>query len=128
MSALTAIQLLWVNLIMDTLAALALATDPPSPSLLERKPAKKSDSLINQPMWRQIIGQAMYQIMVCFIVYLKPALLFGQAEVDFYQTHVDPDSGVSLFANTALFNVFVMCQLFNEINSRSISRGKSFHF
>ncbi|KAJ3208893.1 hypothetical protein HK099_008632, partial [Clydaea vesicula] len=114
-SVLSAIQLLWVNLIMDTFAALALATDLPTEELLNRKPSKKTDSLINREMWCQIIGQAIYQIVVCFIIYLKPYNIF---------TFVSPP--VSLFADhftpTVVFNTFVLCQLFNELNSRSITR------
>lgn len=50
-SVLTAVQLLWVNLIMDTFAALALATDPADPSALDRKPDRKTAPLISAQMW-----------------------------------------------------------------------------
>jgi len=53
---LTAVQLLWVNLIMDTFAALALATEPPNDFLLDRMPSKKSDAIVNAVMWRNVIG------------------------------------------------------------------------
>jgi P-type Ca2+ transporter type 2B len=53
---LTSTQMLWVNLIMDTFAALALATEPPNDSILLRKPAHKSDAIVNSIMWRNIIG------------------------------------------------------------------------
>lgn len=122
-AALAAIQLLWVNLIMDTGAALALATDRPSEHLLERRPARKSDPLINGHMWKQIIGQAIYQIVICMILYLRSEdIFFGFSAVN--------EKGVDVFAQTVVFNTFVMCQLFNEINCRSISRGKraSFRF
>jgi len=114
-SVLSAIQLLWVNLIMDTFAALALATDNPTDSLLERKPAKKSDPLINTDMWRQIIGQAIYQIIICFILYLKSEAIFGIKIID-------PRTSIDKFAGTVVFNTFVLAQLFNELNCRSISR------
>ena len=55
---LTAVQLLWVNLIMDTFAALALATEPPNDSLMLRQPAKKTDAIVNEVMWRNILGQS----------------------------------------------------------------------
>jgi magnesium-transporting ATPase (P-type) len=61
-SVLTAVQLLWVNLIMDTMAALALATEPPTAELLNRPPHSKADSLISFFMWRMIIGQAILQV------------------------------------------------------------------
>ncbi|KAJ3222791.1 Calcium-transporting ATPase 10, plasma membrane-type, partial [Clydaea vesicula] len=113
--ALSAIQLLWVNLIMDTFAALALATDVPTPELLNRKPAKKSDPLINSDMWSQIIGQAVYQIVVVFVIYLKPEAIFSVPEVE-------KGKNLHLFRDTTVFNVFVLFQLFNEINSRSITK------
>lgn len=116
-AVLSAIQLLWVNLIMDTFAALALATDNPSDALLDRKPAKKSDALINPHMWKQIVGQAVYQIMICFVIYLRsPDIFFGLEDIN--------EDGVDEFAQTAVFNTFVLCQLFNEINCRSITRGE----
>ena len=58
--ALTPVQMLWVNLIMDTLAALALATEPPGDELLDRKPHSRNDKIINEVMWRNIIGHAIY--------------------------------------------------------------------
>jgi len=114
-SALSAIQLLWVNLIMNTFAALALATDKPNEFLLERKPAKKTAPLINKDMWKQIIGQAFYQIIVCFILFLRSDIIMGRTEID-------PRTGADKFANAIVFNTFVFCQLFNEWNCRSISR------
>jgi hypothetical protein len=60
---LTAVQLLWVNLIMDTMAALALATEPPTPDLLNRPPHAKADPLISFFMWRMIIGQSIFQVL-----------------------------------------------------------------
>ncbi len=57
---LTAVQMLWVNLIMDTFAALALATEAPSNSLLAREPTSKTELIVNAVMWRNIIGQAIY--------------------------------------------------------------------
>lgn len=53
---LTSVQMLWVNLIMDTFAALALATEPPNDSLLDRKPQAKEESIVSKAMWRNIIG------------------------------------------------------------------------
>lgn len=56
----TAVQMLWVNLIMDTFAALALATEPPSPELLDRQPVSRFEKIVNATMWRNIIGQGIY--------------------------------------------------------------------
>lgn len=63
-SALTAVQLLWINIIMDAFAALVLATDPASPALLDRKPDKKTVPLLNVDMYKQVFGQAIYQCII----------------------------------------------------------------
>jgi len=108
-SPLKPVQLLWVNLIMDTMAALALATDPPSRELLTRPPYGKDDQLITRRMWLNIIGQALFQLVANLIVlYLGPQL-FG----------VTRDS---VEHRTLIFNIFVMCQIFNEINSRKLNQ------
>ncbi|PHJ16591.1 calcium-translocating p-type pmca-type protein [Cystoisospora suis] len=70
-SPLTAVQMLWVNLIMDSFASLALATEPPTDDLLKRKPHSRKDYLISQIMFRNIIGQAVYQLTVMLV------LIFG---------------------------------------------------
>lgn len=54
------VQMLWINIIMDTLAALALATEPPSDELLKRKPHKRNDFILTPIMMKKIIGQAIY--------------------------------------------------------------------
>jgi len=59
-SPLNAVQMLWVNLIMDTLGALALATEPPSSSILKRKPYPKDDPIVTKIMWRNVFGHAFF--------------------------------------------------------------------
>ncbi|KAF9878880.1 calcium-translocating P-type ATPase [Colletotrichum karsti] len=102
---LNAVQLLWVNLIMDTFAALALATDPPTESMLHRKPDAKTAPLINTPMWKMIIGQSIYQLIVTLILhFVGPSFLNYPKEQQ----------------KTLVFNVFVFMQIFKLINSRRI--------
>jgi len=67
-SPLTAVQMLWVNLIMDTLAALALATEPPDLNILERQPQPSSNSIVTDLMWRNVYGHAIYQIIVLVVI------------------------------------------------------------
>jgi magnesium-transporting ATPase (P-type) len=55
-SPITSVQMLWVNLIMDTFAALALATEPPSEELLNDHPHGKNDNIVNNVMWRNVLG------------------------------------------------------------------------
>lgn len=102
-SVLTAVQLLWVNLIMDTMAALALATDPPTPSILDRKPDPKSAPLISITMWKMIIGESIYQLVITFLLY------FGSKSILSYQS--DREIGQ---IPTLVFNTFVWMQIFNQ--------------
>ncbi|CAH1756465.1 4762_t:CDS:2 [Entrophospora sp. SA101] len=110
-SILTAVQLLWVNLIMDTLAALALATEPPTDELLNRRPTSKTASLISYRMWKMIIGQAIFQIIINLFVISMGAAIF----------HLDEDDKHDkVVLRSIVFNTFVFLQVFNEINCRSI--------
>lgn len=110
-SVLTAVQLLWVNLIMDTFAALALATDPPTPVILDRKPKGKKHPLITINMWKMIIGQAIFQLTVTLILYFAGEKILG------YNT-ADPQKKKELA--TMVFNTFVWMQIFNEFNNRRL--------
>jgi magnesium-transporting ATPase (P-type) len=67
---LTPIQMLWVNLIMDSLGSLALATEPPYDELLDRRPTKRNESIINGRMWKHIIMQSLIQIILLVVLYL----------------------------------------------------------
>lgn len=115
-SPLTTIQLLWVNLIMDTFAALALATEPPKPELLDDKPHGRDDNIVTSVMWRNIIGQSLYQIVVlCLLLFMGESILgVTPRNLDEKWTN---ENGVHY---TMIFNTFVMMQVFNEINSRKI--------
>jgi len=104
---LTAVQLLWVNMIMDTFAALALATERPTDVLLQRRPFGKDAFLIRPVMWRFIIGQSIFQLIILF------CLLFAGE----YMFAVKPQSTEHY---TIIFNTFVFMQLFNEINARKV--------
>lgn len=65
-SPLKAVQMLWVNLIMDTFASLALATEPPTESLLKRKPYGRNKPLISSTMTKNILGHGVYQLIIIF--------------------------------------------------------------
>lgn len=110
-SVLSAVQLLWVNLIMDTFAALALATDAPTENILDRKPTPKRAALITTNMWKMIFGQAMYQLVVTFVLYFAGSSILGYSKSDtLLQTELD----------TIVFNTFVWMQIFNEFNNRRL--------
>jgi Ca2+-transporting ATPase len=105
-SVLTVVQLLWINLIQDTFAALALATDPPTAALLDRKPEPKTASIITLNMWKMIMGQSALQLIITFILMFAGARIFtswGDAEL-----------------KTVIFNTFAWLQIFNQINCRRI--------
>lgn len=111
-SPLTTVQLLWVNLIMDTFAALALATEPPKPELLEDKPHSRDDNIMNSVMWRNVIGQALYQICVLCVLLFAGDMIFG-VEKRGIDEKWNQQNGVHF---TMIFHTFVMMQVFNEIN------------
>ena len=116
-SVLNAVQLLWVNLIMDTFAALALATDAPTEKILNRKPAPKAASLFTMTMWKMILGQAVYQLAITFMLYFAGEKLLGDhLDVD------DPDK-MAKQLSTIVFNTFVWMQIFNEFNNRRLDNN-----
>lgn len=69
-SPLNAVQLLWVNLVMDTLGALALATEPPNKDILKRPPYKKDNQIVTELMWRNIFGHAIWQVILLTCILL----------------------------------------------------------
>ncbi|KAF4981247.1 hypothetical protein FZEAL_2911 [Fusarium zealandicum] len=110
-SVLNAVQLLWVNLIMDTFAALALATDPPTRSVLDRKPDRKSAPLITLRMTKMIVGQAICQLAITFVLHFGGKKLLGWYD----DSERDAEK-----LKTLVFNTFVWLQIFNEINNRRL--------
>ncbi|CAL5385502.1 unnamed protein product [Camellia sinensis] len=108
---LTAVQLLWVNMIMDTLGALALATEPPNDDLMKRQPVGRKGNFITNVMWRNILGQSIYQFIIIWYLQTSGKTVF----------HIEgPDS--DLILDTLIFNTFVFCQVFNEISSRDMEK------
>ncbi|XP_070042370.1 putative calcium-transporting ATPase 13, plasma membrane-type [Nicotiana tomentosiformis] len=108
---LTAVQLLWVNLIMDTLGALALATEKPTTELMKKLPVGRTEPLITNIMWRNLMAQALYQIVVLLTLQFKGESIFG----------------VNKRVNdTLIFNTFVLCQVFNEFNARNLEKKNVF--
>lgn len=103
---LTAVQLLWVNLIMDSLAAIALTLQPPSEELYDQPPHGRSDPLVSRFMAVNIGITAAYMFVVLWVVLL----------VDIFGSHGTGD----LYRNTVVFNVFVFMQLFNAFNARAV--------
>ncbi|KAJ1891290.1 plasma membrane calcium [Kickxella alabastrina] len=109
-SALTAVQLLWVNMIMDTLAALALATEGPTNAVLGRPPQQRNSALITFEMWRMIIGQAIFQVSINLLLLNHGLEIF----------HLPNTAAGIAVLRTMVFNSFVFLQVFNQINCRRI--------
>jgi Ca2+ transporting ATPase len=116
-SPLSSVQMLWVNLLMDSFGALALATEPPSEALLKGPPHGREDYVINKDMKFTIITQSIFQLPVLI------SLLFGcpymlDIKPTWEDTHYSQENYVHF---TIVFNTFVMIQFFNEINCRKLS-------
>lgn len=103
-SPLTAVQMLWVNLIMDSLASLALATERPTDALLNHPPRDAEESLLQPTLLKHMAGQVVYQLVVMFFLVTRGPEIAGAAPGDY----------------TLAFNAFVFAQLFNQISCRKI--------
>ncbi|XP_073420408.1 plasma membrane calcium-transporting ATPase 2 isoform X3 [Dendrobates tinctorius] len=114
-SPLKAVQMLWVNLIMDTFASLALATEPPTESLLLRKPYGRNKPLISRTMMKNILGHGVYQLTLIFTLLFVGEDIFNIDSGRNAPLHSPPSEHY-----TIIFNTFVLMQLFNEINARKI--------
>ncbi|KAG5985467.1 hypothetical protein E4U55_000029 [Claviceps digitariae] len=108
-SIFTVVQLLWINLIMDIFASLGLATDHPSPEFLKRKPEPRNAPIINITMWKMILGQALYQLAVIFVVHY--------AGWDIFDPHTETEIEK---LQTLVFNIYVWMQFFNQHNCRRV--------
>ncbi|GJC92986.1 calcium-translocating P-type ATPase [Colletotrichum higginsianum] len=108
-SVFSVVQLLWINLIMDTFAALALGTDFPTPDLLKRRPEPRGISVLNTTMWKMILGQSLYQLAVIFTLHYAGERIL--------QYHTERQL---LELQTMIFNTYVWMQFFNQINCRRV--------
>eukprot|EP00002_Diphylleia_rotans_P019864 TRINITY_DN383_c0_g1_i2.p1 TRINITY_DN383_c0_g1~~TRINITY_DN383_c0_g1_i2.p1 ORF type:complete len:984 (+),score=239.28 TRINITY_DN383_c0_g1_i2:185-3136(+) len=128
-SPLSPVQLLWVNLIMDTLGALALATDPPEDSILLRKPNKRTDHLITRSMFNYIVTQFLFQVFVLLFVRYEMSEWLGFERTDTEGDNEKAASGGDTptrkddidVIHTLVFTTFVILQLFNEMLAHNIN-------
>lgn len=128
-SPLTVTQMLWVNLIMDTFAAMALASLPPSGAVMKEHPRSRDAFIINRPMWQSIIGVGG----VLFIFLLGLLYCFEHTEIttlaDIGSVAMGEYDGLSSYELSLFFTIFVMLQFWNMFNARAFETGKSaFHF
>lgn len=128
-SPLTVTQMLWINLIMDTFAAMALASLPPSESVMKDKPRDRNAFILNSPMLREIIGVGGF----FFAMLLVLLYIFQRTDVtqltDLLTMQLGPKGHVSAYEQTLLFTIFVMTHFFYLFNARAFETGRSaLHF
>lgn len=128
-SPLTVTQMLWINLIMDTFAAMALASLPPSESVMKDRPRDRNAFILNKPMLREIIGVGGF----FFLMLLGMLYIFQHAEVnqltDLLHLQLGAKGHVSTYELTLLFTAFVMTHFFYLFNARAFETGRSaLHF
>ena len=115
-SPLSAVQMLWVNLIMDSFAALTFATEKPSNDNIENKPYGRTENIITVDMMIFMISQSVFQtIILLFIFFYGPIIFNIQPSWDKGNWHIDNRAHSTIF-----FHVFVMLQIFNEISCREL--------
>lgn len=108
LSPVTVIQVLWINMVMDTLAGLAFAYEPPSKEYMEEMPKKRSESIINKYMINQIVLNGLYSSVLC-IWFLKSNLIKNIFRID-------PNDKYMM---TAFFGLFIFLAIFNAFNART---------
>ncbi len=134
---LTVIQMLWVNLIMDTFAALALASEPPRPGVMERPPRRARDFIVTLPMAHTIFGTAaaFIALLVGLLLWIqgnglheaalaapRPAAALGEAPG---HAAVHSSHTITRWELTAFFTTFVMLQFWNLFNARALGQSQS---
>lgn len=121
----TAVMILWVNLVVDSLVAPALGTEPPSPALLKRRPYVSHAPLLTRRMWRHVLIPSCFQLVLLLVILLNDAKAFGinkRTVGDYYDQQPDAleDELFTAYLNTFIFNTFVFLQLFNQFHARSL--------
>ncbi|KAA6300706.1 MAG: Calcium-transporting ATPase 1 [Candidatus Ordinivivax streblomastigis] len=131
-SPLTVTQMLWVNLIMDTFAALALASLPPNEKVMKDKPRKTTDHIISKAMTKNILSVGLFFVVLLFglVQYFKHADITSLSQfnlIDFGCSFFDFSSGNGLtpYELSLFFTIFVMLQFWNMFNAKAFMTGKS---
>lgn len=128
-SPLTVTQMLWVNLIMDTFAAMALASLPPSASVMSDRPRSRKAFIINRPMWKSIIGTGglFFIFLLGLLYFFEHSDVTSLAEAG--RITIGTNSGLSGYELSLFFTIFVFLQFWNMFNARAFATGRSaFHF
>ena len=91
-SPFSVMQLLWINLIMDVLAAIAFATENPHPTEIRKERINAADNIITKPMMRSILSQSIYQLFIMFLMMYAGPIMFG-IEYNLYKTELREQIG-----------------------------------
>ena len=121
----TVTQLLWINIIMDTFAAIALSTDPPRRNCMQRKPIPREASIITPTMLVTILINSFYQVVILFLVLYGGWFVEDSKDFTFYADPRDPANRHNIHGLTVFFTVFVMFQFWHKFNCRSLEYGES---
>lgn len=124
-SPLTVTQMLWVNLIMDTFGAMALASLPPSPDVMHDKPRDRKAFILNRPMYAEILGVgfAFFFMLLAFLYIFQHADIRSMS--DLLHLELGPAGRVTPYEQTLLFSIFVWTHFWYMFNARSFETGKS---
>ena len=124
-SPLTVTQMLWVNLIMDTFAAMALASLPPSHSVMAEKPRRRSAFIINRPMWRDICltGGILFVILLGWLLVLEHTSITSLVQLP--SAAWGENTGLSPYELSVFFTTFVFLQFWNMFNARAFEDNRS---
>ncbi len=128
-SPLTVTQMLWVNLIMDTFAAMALASLPPVRKVMADRPRSDKDFIISPPMWRSILGVGIFffLLLISVLYYLDHVDIRSLGQIP--AARFGDNSGLNPYELTLFFTLFVFLQFWNMFNARAFETGRSaFHF
>lgn len=128
-SSLTVTQMLWVNIIMDTFAAMALASLPPSHSVMNERPRPRRQFIITPAMWRSIIGYGLvfFVVLIALLYYLRHTHITSLTHLQPMADKANP--GLSVFELSVFFTTFVFLQFWNMFNARAFDTHRSaFHF
>lgn len=128
-SPLTVTQMLWVNLIMDTFAAMALASLPPTASVMDEKPRPRKAFIINKAMWEAILGFGIVfaVVLLGLFYYMEHTPLTSLTQIG--RLKVGVNTGLTPYELSLFFTIFVFLQFWNMFNARAFATGRSaFHF
>ena len=129
-SPLTVTQMLWVNLIMDTFAAMALASLPPTMEVMRDKPRRREDFIVSRPMWAGILGMgALFTaLLITLLVVFQQADVTSLTDYSWISTYGQVGVELTPYEESVFFTLFVLLQFWNMFNARAFATGHSaFH-